>query len=780
MARRARVIPARAGREPRITRRGLLVGAAAAGGLLVAWTVWPRSYGGALTPGEGEHGFGAWLTIGDDGVVTVAVPQLEMGQGVTTILPQIVAHELGADWRQIAVLAVPPNGAQPNAVLAAKWARMWSAVPALAGDADGFFAPRFAHSHAFSATADGTTLAAYEAPAREAGAAARAMLAMAAAERWGVSWEECEVRGGLVMAGDHQHRFGELASEAADMVPPDPPPLRPDPPAELPFDEAGAQSDDLVLVYPRLDLPAKVDGSMVFAGDVRLPGMLHAAIRHGPAGLPQLASYDQNAVSQMKGVRGIVKSRRWLAVAADSWWQAERVLEAMKPRFKGSKALETSQFAILLSEAVKDAGIEVDAIGDAETALADGNAVFGATYAVAPALHAPLETASATARFADGKLELWIASQAPESARRAAAQAVGIAVSDVALYPVPAGGSFDARLDHRHAIEVASIARTLGRPVQLTWSRFEDMKALPPRTPVAIGLTAKLDPATSLPVAWRARVACPAVAREFGARLFDNATPEAALAAAEGKTDPLACDGAVPPYRIDNVSIEHVNVTLPLAAARLRGNAPAYTAFATEGFVDELARRAGRDPLVFRLGMLGEQPRLADVLQRAARIGEWDGGRPGSGQGLALVRMEDFGDEANAGGGRIACVAQARLAEGGLKVDRMTAVVDIGRIVNLDIARQQIEGGLLFGVGLAGGGSAQWVRGLPQPGRLSGLALPTLASAPEIIVEFIASTAPPFDPGELGVAVAPPAIANALFAATGLRFRSLPLLAGEP
>ena len=776
MARRTRLIAAK--RAPHITRRGLLVGAAATGGLLIAWTLWPRSYSGALTPGEGEHGFGAWLTVGDDGVVTVAVPQLEMGQGVTTLLPQIVAHELGADWRQMAVLAVPPNGAQPNAVLAAKWAAMWATVPVLASDPDGFFAPRFAHAHAFTATADGTMLAAYEAPARAAGAAARAMLAMAAAERWGVTWEECEVRGGLVMAGSKQLRFGELASEAAGMTPPDPPSLRPDPSAEVPLNEAEGAAEDLVLVYPRLDLPTKVDGSMVFAGDVRLPGMVHAAIRRGPAGLPRLEGYDQVATG-MRGVRGIVKSDRWIAVAADSWWQAERALETMKPRFTGPKVVETSDVANWLRQAVRDDGHEVAAIGDAGFALADGNAVFSATYEVAPALHAALETASATARYADGKLELWIASQAPEAARRAAAQALGTAARDVVLYPMPAGGSFDARLETQHASEVALIAKALGKPVQLTWSRFEEMKALPPRTPVAIGLTAKLDPATALPVAWRARVACPATTREFGARLFGNVTTEAAMAEAEGKVDPLACEGAVPPYRIANVAVEHVPVTLPLATARLRGNAPAYNAFATEGFVDELARRAGRDPLIFRLGMLDEQPRLAEVLQHAARIGEWDGGRPGSGQGLALVRMAGFDDADNAGGGRIACVAQARLAEGGLKVDRLTAVVDIGRIINLDIARQQIEGGLLFGVGLAAGGSAQWVAGLPQPGRLSSLALPTLANAPEIIVEFIASTAPPFDPGELGVSVAPPAIANALFAATGLRFRKLPLLAGE-
>lgn len=771
MARRTRVI-GKPGARGQVTRRTLLVGAGATGGLLVAWTFWPRSYPGALTPGQGEHGFGAWLTIATDGVVTVAVPQLEMGQGVTTLLPQIVAHELGADWRQVAVLPVPPNGAQANTVLAAKWAPLWSGLPALAGDADSRLTQRFARGEAFAATADGTTLAAFEDPAREAGAAVRAMLAMAAAERWGVSWEECEVRGGLVMAGERQARFGELAGEAADMTPPDPPPLRPDPPTEVPFGEA----EELALVYPRLDLPAKVDGSLVFAADVRLPGMVHAAIRHGPAGLPWLAGYDEDAAARLRGLRGVVRSKRWIAAAADNWWQAERALDALKPRFAGEKSLDSTGIANWLREAVKDAGTVIATTGDVETAFADGDAVFAATYEIAPALHAPLETASAAARLADGRLELWIASQAPEAARRAAAQAVGIAASAVQLYPVAAGGSFDARLEKQHAIEVAQIAKALGRPVQLTWSRAEEMKALPPRTPAAISLTAKLDAATLLPSAWRGRIACPATTREFGARLFDNLTPEAAREVARGQTDPLACEGAVPPYAIPAVAVEHVPVDLPLATARLRGNAPAYTAFATESFTDELARRAGRDPLIFRLGMLAEQPRMAEVLRRVGRIGEWDGGRPGSGQGLALVRMNAFGDDANEGGGRIACVAQARLAEGGLKVDRLTAVVDIGRIVNLDIARQQIEGGLLFGLGLAAGQSARWTKGLPQPLRLAALRLPTLADAPEIVVEFIASTARPFDPGELGVAVAPPAIANALFAATGLRFRTLPLI----
>jgi isoquinoline 1-oxidoreductase subunit beta len=474
------------------------------------------------------------------------------------------------------------------------------------------------------------------------------------------------------------------------------------------------------------------------------------------------------------GIAGVVKGKRWIAAAAQSWWQAEAALEAMRPRFAGPGAIDSAGAATWLSEAVKEEAARIFAAGEVAEVLADGDAVFTATYAVAPAVHAPLETASATARYDDGRLELWIASQAPEAARRAAAEAVGLGLSSVVLYPMPAGGSFDARLEHAHAIEVAQIAKALGRPVQLTWSRREELKTLPPRSPVAIGLAAKLDPATALPTAWRARIACPATAREFGARLFDNATPESAREAAAGEADPLACDGAAPPYAIPALAVEHAPVTLPFSTARLRGNAPAYTAFATECFVDELARRAGRDPLLYRLGMLGNAPRLAEVLRRVGRLGEWDGGRPGSGQGLSLVRMTGFGSE-----GAIACIAQARIdsaAGGGLKVDRLTAVADIGRIVNLDIAHQQIEGGLLFGLGLAAGGAVRYEKGLPQPGRLAGLRLPRLADTPELVVAFVASDDPPFDPGEIGVAAAPPAIGNALFAATGLRFRTLPLL----
>lgn len=752
-----------------LTRRQIIAGAAAGGGLLVAWWLWPRHYSSPLTPGPTEREFGGWMTIGRDGVVTVAVPQLEMGQGVTTLLAQVVAVELGADWRQVAVEPTPPAGLYANVPLAAKWAPLWSSMPSFASDPDSSAAAKFARSSAFAATAEGLSLDACEAPLREAAASARAMLAMAAAERWDVEWEECEVALGLVRHGRNSAGFGELVDEAAEIDPPEPAPLRVAAAAEEPV--PGAEEIDPS--FPRLDLPSKVDGSFLFAADVRLPGLTYASIRHAPIGGGDLARFDEGAVAGLKGLVGAVRSRRYLAAVADSWWTAEQALKAMKPVFAGSPPLESATALERLEQAFedKDATFEqVEAVGDAAGLLARPD--LSQRFVVAPAAHAGIETASATARLADGRLEIWVAAQAPAETRRAVAKAVGLPESDVVLYPTAAGGSFDARLERQHAVEAAVIAQVIGRPVQLTWPRVQEFQSVPVRTAVAAEIAVAFHPATGGRIAaWRTRLAMPATVREFGRRLFDNNTPEAAMARAAGLADPLACEGAVPPYGIDNVLVEHLPIDLGFPTGRMRGNSAAYTAFFTECFIDELAQKAGRDPFLYRMEMLGQSARMAEVLRRATRLGGWDGGRRGTGQGLAMVRMG--GPDT---GGRIACVAQASLAQGGVRVTSLHAVVDIGRIVNLDIARQQIEGGLVFGLSLATGSSIAYEAGKPVPNRLSALGLPTLSDCPQVTVEFVQSEAPPFDPGELGVAVAAPAIANALYSATGMRFRRLPLL----
>jgi len=752
-----------------ITRRGLLVGAAAGGGLLIAWTLYPRSFPNPLQAREGEQIFDAWLKIASDGVITVAVPQLEMGQGITTLIPQLVAAELGADWRQIAVEPAPVSGEYANVPLAAKWAPMWANFPALADDPDGTLATRFAQTKRLNITGDGTSLDAFEEPCRLAAASARAMLAQAAAARWNVEWEECRASAGFIVYEDRSLSFAELAMEAAEFDPPDPPPLMPEPYSEdaLPGEAEGESA------FPRLDLPSKVDGSFLFAGDVRLPGMVYAAIRHGPLDKAELTEFNPFNARNISGIVGAVKGKRWLSVVATSWWAAEQALDTMGARFRVEHLVDSDMIEEQLDRAVTTGEAErIAERGDPDARLETPDLEL--RYDIEPGLHAANETSTATARFVDGKLELWIASQAPERARIAAARAIGIDVEDVVLFPMPAGGSFDRRYEHDHAIEVALIAREIGRPVQLVWSRWQEILASRPRSPAAISIAAKIDRGADARIdAMRTRIAMPPANLEFGQRLFENSATWSAIRDTEGKADSLAGEGAMPPYAIPDAAVDHVPVEIGLPVSRLRGNANTYTAFAIESFIDEVASERGRDPLSFRMAMLGSDTRLAACLQRAASLAEWGGGVDQSGQGIACHRIGDAES-----GGRIACVATARAGEGGVRVDQIVAAVDIGRIVNLDIARQQIEGGLVFGLSTAMGASTRYSGGLPQSQQLSALNLPALADCPEIIVDFIASDARAFDPGELGAVVVAPAIANALYSATGLRMRRLPLLSG--
>ncbi len=760
-----------------VSRRGVLIGALAGGGLAVGYLLRPHRFPLPLEPGPDEHAFGAWIKIGADGVVSVAVPQVEMGQGVTTLLPQIVAWELGADWRQVAVEPAPVSALYANTVLAAKWAPLWSPAwmpfaTSLADKPDAYLTRRWAEDHRFNVTADGTSVAAYEGPARAAAASARALLAQAAAARWDVAVEECEVSGGLVHHAGKVLPFGVLAAEAAAFSPPDPPPLRPDFPAEKPGEfPPGAR-----LRYPRLDLPSKVDGSWTFAGDVRLPDMLRASIRHAPlvggtGAMAEVSGLNEQAAKSVRGFRRFVQGPGWVAALADDWWSAETALVRAQPRYRVIGAIDSDIVDNALDEAMRTGGGErIHSIGDG--AAVDGLLPFQVRYEVAPATHATIETATATARFADGTLELWIGTQAPETTREAAAEAVGIDPRAVVLYPMALGGSFDLRLECLHAAQVAVLAKEAGRPVQLTWPRGEEFRAAFPRTPAVAVMAARPNAEGGI-AGWRARIAMPASAREFGRRMFVGDSPGDAVTAVAGKADPMALEGAVPAYAIPALAVDHIPATIDLPTARMRGNSHGYTAFFNESFVDELAHRAGREPLSYRMAMLGQDARLAECLQRVAALSEWGGGGDNSGQGIACHAI---------GLGRIAVVASARRDENGVRVDRLSAVADIGRIINFDIARQQIEGGLVFGLGLALGCAPRYVGGRPDSDRLGDMALPTLADCPRIEVEFIESRADPADaadPGELGTAAVAPAVANALYSATGLRFRRLPLFAEE-
>lgn len=744
-----------------ITRRKLLVGGGVGAGLLVAWTLWPRQYYPNLRAIDGEHLFGPWLKIAEDGKVIVGVPQSESGQGVYTALAQIVAGELGADWRSVAVQPVSANPIFANLLLAREWAPAFypeSFNLQSIGSATNSLIDERARRTNFVITGGSTSIRQFEKPCREAGAVARALLCQAAADRWDTDWEKCETEKGFVVFGKKRLAFAELVTAAAELSPPDPIPLRPSPRNHLSGRDA-----------PRLDSSAKVDGSASFAGDIRLPDMLYASVRGGPIGDTALKTVNSKAASKIRGVVNVVRTDHWVAAVATNWWAANKALDAMAPVFvtKGRLA-ESGQIAQSLSDAIsKGPGRRLVKLGDVDASLEKeaGTRVFKADYSVAPAVHAPIETRSATASFENGRLRIWIASQAPYDVAKRAAAAIGIDPSDVVVYPVFAGGSFDRNFDNMIAAQIAVIAKEVERPVQLTWSRPEDFVRDHVRSPALGRMTGAINKDGQM-AGLAVRVAAASTMRELANRL-DGDNVNDARENTDGEFDVFAIDGAVPPYAIPNLSVDHFPVSLPLPTGPWRSMAHSHNCFFIECFVDELAHKAGIEPLSYRMQMLVNQTRLARCLTGVATMAGWDGGVSGSSKGLACHSMR---------GSHIAVIASARTGETGVRVDRISAMVDCGRLINPDLARQQIESGIVFGLAQALGSSTDYESGLPTVRRLREIDLPVLADIPEITVEFIRSDEEPGGLSEIGVPAVAPAIANALFAAAGVRLRELPLL----
>jgi isoquinoline 1-oxidoreductase beta subunit len=744
-----------------INRRKLLVGGGAGVGLLVAWGLWPRRYAPNMRAADGEHLFGPWLKIAEDGKVIIAIPQSESGQGVYTALAQIVAGELGADWRSVAVQPVSASPIFANTLLARAWATAF--LPEnIALDVDvGPVASsinEIARRDTFVVTGGSSSIRQFERPCREAGAAARTILCQAAAARWGIAWEQCRTERGFVIAGKRRLPFAELVVEASALDVPSPIPLNPSARNRLSGRDA-----------PRLDLSTKVDGSASFAGDIRLPDMLFASVRAGPAGNTSLLSADEKAALNMRGVVQVVKTDKWVAAVASNWWAANNALDAMAPVFrtKGQMA-DSTEIAQSLSNAIAEGpGFRATKSGDVDAAMAPeaGARIFKAEYTVGAAVHAPIETRSATAYFRDQRLQLWLATQAPAAARLAAAQAIGMSADDVVHYPVMAGGSFDRNFDNSISAQVAVIAKAVGRPVQLTWSRPEDFVRDHVRSPALGRLSAAMN-ADGAVTGLAVRVAAASSMRELAYRI-DGQKTDKARKSASGQYDVLALEGAQIPYAIPNISIDHFPVSMPMPTGPWRGLANSYNCFFVEGFIDELAHKAGVEPLSFRMQMLVGQTRLARCLTGVATMAGWDGGVSGSGRGIACHSMR---------GSHIAVIVTARNSETGVRVDRIHAMADCGRLINPDLARQQIEGGILFGLAQALGSATDFESGLPTARRLRDIDLPKLADVPEITVELARSDEAPGGVSELGVPAVAPAIANALFSAAGIRLRELPLL----
>ena len=697
-----------------VTRRTLLVGGGAGVGLVVAFLAWPRQEGSPLRPGPREAVLGPFLRIGTDGRVTLAVPQTEVGQGIWTGLAQVAADELGAAWENMAVEPAPHGAAYVNRLIA--------------------------HDYQVKTriTAGSSSVRAFEQPLREAAAAARVLLCEAAAKRWGVAAEECDTEGGFVVHEGKRMGFGEVAADGAGLRPPKVPQLRP----------AGA-GKLIGEALPRLDLPSKSDGSFRFASDVRLPRMVFASVRMAPPG-GKLQGFSRDGAKQQKGLIDLIVRDEWIAALGETWWAADNALTRARTRFSGESHGDLS---VLLAESLEGGKAKrLFERGDYEKATRDSRPL-SATYSIAATPHRAIEAPAVVARFTGDRLEIWVGTQLPDLARSAAAKAAGIAESEVSLYAMPVGDGSGSAMEVGAVAIAVELAKHSGRPVNLALPPATAQNQDAVRSPMLARLSALPAPDGTI-AAWSARIAgAPGI--------------EANFARATGKSVELfAPKGATPPYGVPAIRIDAVDAALPIRTGYMRGGDEAMMTFATESFVDEMARALGSEPLAYRIGLLGGAPRLARAITTAAAIGGWDGGAPGSNLGLACASLY---------GSHIGLLAEATLgADQKIKVSRLVAAVDAGRIVNPGLVRQQVEGGLLAALAAAVVPAPEWIAGMPRAAPIRGLGYERLHEVPKIEVEIIGSGEPSGGISGLGMAVLAPAIANALAAGTGKRLRNLP------
>ena len=704
------------------TRRDFLrVGALGGTALVVRWP--------AFGTEDAPFAPGPWVRIGPDGGVTAVVARSEMGQGVRTALAMILADELDADWKTVVVLQASPGPDYPR----------------------------------MSTGGSGSVQGSWK-PLRQAGAAAREMLLQAAARRWGVPASACRTESGRVLHADSSRAlpYGELVAEAAILPVPKEPRLKS--PSELRL--VGTR-------VGRIDGPEIVTGRAAYGIDTRLPGMLHAAVARCPVPGGRLVRFDAARARAVSGVRDVVEVDGAVAVLAKDTAAAFAGREALAAVFDAGAgaALDTAELWRRLDAAAGRSGAVSRREGDAASAMASAASRLSATYRTAFQAHAALEPGNSAARFGDGRCEIWSPTQNPQRVRKEAAQALGIPPERVTVHVTLLGGGFGRRLDADYAVEAALVARAAGRPVQVVWSREDDFLRDRVHPAARVDLEAALDASGRL-VAWTHH------ATTFHLSMFGAFKPD---------EDPEGSPwgGYDNPYDVPNLSVSWSEIESPVATGAWRAVYYPANVFARETFLDELAARARRDPLAFRQALLaGPSPAavgkqrfdragLARVLRLAAEKSAW--GTPLSprkgrrtGRGLAANVYD--------GSTLVAQVAEASVGpDGDVAVHRVVTAIDCGQPVNLLGIEGQIESGVAWALSYALKGEIHYAGGKIVETRYADYPLLRLNEMPELETHIVLSEAPPTGIGEMPVPCVAPAVANALFAATGRPLRRLPL-----
>ncbi len=750
-------------------RRTLLLSAAGAGGaLVVGWGLLPaRSRLGAgdlMLPTADGIALNGWIKIGADGSVVIAMPRSEMGQGVHTALPMLAAEELDIPLARMRIEqagadAIYGNVAALVGVLPFRPYNLADERKPAGVQASQWVLGKLARELGINVTGGSSSVADAWEVLRLAAATARAALVGAASLQWKLPVTELSVKDGMIShPSGKSASYGELARFAAAT-----------PPGTVTLKDR----KDWQLIgrsARRLDLPAKVDGSARFGLDVRLPGMLYAAVRlcpmlgGSPGAIDAAPALSLPGVKRMVALPAYAGSTAGFAVVGATTWHARRGADAVSVewRQRTQGPLETRQIEAALESAVRnESGFVFHKHGDIDGAERGADRTVEAWYRAPYLAHATMEPMNCTGQVSGGKVVVWAPTQVPGMARAIAAQVAGVSLDDVTLHVTLLGGGFGRRLEVDYVAQAVRVAMDCGGlPVQLAWSREQDM-AHDFYRPMHVALLRAAIDAQGQITGLRIKSAGDAIVP----RQIKRTLPK--LAGPIDLPDKTTSEGLFDqPYRFPNQHVAHVATRMGVPVGPWRSVGHSHNAFFSECFIDELAAAAGQDPLQFRRKLLVNAPRQLAVLDLVAAKSGW--GRtplPGRARGIAL--HESFGSI-------VAQVAEVSLRDGRPQVHRVWCAIDCGTVVNPDVVAQQMEGSVVFALTAALHGKINILGGQVQQTNFSTYPMVHLREAPHVETWTIASEGPPSGVGEPGVPPLAPAVANALFALTGRRLRSLP------
>lgn len=712
-----------------VSRRGLLKGGALSlGGLVISTWLPPmatrsmaaEAVSAARLGDKASPGFGAFVRVALDGQVTLISPKIEMGQGVQTGIAMMVAEELEVPLSSVRIEESPPDAAlYTDNILQ------------------------------FQATGGSSSTRYTWEPLRKAGATARVLLIEAAAVRWNVAPSLCRAENGKVLGPNGKTlSYGELVEAAAALPVPKDVPLK----AIADFKLLGTSAQ-------RLDTPHKVNGSAQFTIDVKIPDMLIASSLTCPVHGGKLRSVKDDAARKVPGVRDVIRLENAVAVTATNFWSCQQALKALEIEwdFGPHASIDSAQLDKDLLDASSKDGVFAKQTGDIGAALKNASSQFEAVYQQPFLSHSPLEPMTCVAHVRPDMCELWVGCQAPGFAQMGAAKVAGLPVDKVVIHNQLIGGGFGRRLESDFIFQAVDIARQLSYPIKLIWSREEDMthdKYRPhyvDRMNAALGKDGK-------PVGWEHRIAGASVMAAYVGKLPESGVDADAV---EVAIDPV--------YKLDSLQVRYIRQDPDvIPVSWWRGVGPLRSTYAVESFIDELAHNAKIDPVEYRLSLMQEQPRAQAVLKKAAEIADWKTPLPaGHGRGVAVSAV--FGSF-------VATIVELEVqANKGMRIKRLITVVDCGFATNPRSVESQMEGGTLFGLSAALFNEILIEKGQVVQTNFHAYRQIRMSDAPPVEVHVIKSEESPGGVGETGAVPAAAALVNAVFAASKVRERRLPL-----